>query len=164
MGNEASAGALRRTAAWKTVLRVGLIAGTLDIADNLIFNQLRGITPKMVFQFIASGLIGPRAFQAGGAPVALGVAIHFSIALTWTAVFYAASRKLAILLRRPVISGLMYGGLVYLIMNFLVLPLTRIPHVPKAMTLASRVNGVLALLFCIGLTIALLVRRSARRV
>jgi hypothetical protein len=28
---------------------------TLDIADNLIFNQLRGITPKMVFQYIATG-------------------------------------------------------------------------------------------------------------
>jgi hypothetical protein len=141
------------------ILQVGLIAGALDITDNLIFNQLRGITPKMVFQFIASGLIGMRAFDAGAASVALGVALHFSIALAWTAVYYAASRKLAILIRRPVASGLSYGAFVYLFMNLVVLPLSRIPHLSNAMTIASRINGVLAVLFCIGLTISLLVRR-----
>ncbi|HEX4200826.1 MAG TPA: hypothetical protein VHY59_04860 [Chthoniobacterales bacterium] len=39
------------------VLAIGLFAGTLDIADALIFNVLRGITPVMVLQYIASGLI-----------------------------------------------------------------------------------------------------------
>src|SRR5438132_14400165 len=98
------------------VLWIGLLAGTLDITENLIFNQLRGITPKMVFQYIASGLIGMKAFRDGLASVGLGVAIHYTIALIWTALFYAASRKLAILSRRPVLSGLVYGGAVYLFM------------------------------------------------
>jgi bacteriorhodopsin len=40
------------------VLAIGLFAGTLDIADALIFNVLRGITPVMVLQYIGSGLIG----------------------------------------------------------------------------------------------------------
>jgi hypothetical protein len=144
-----------------TILRVGLIAGTLDITDNLIFNQLRGITPGMVFHYIASGLIGMRAFEMGFAAIALGVAIHYAIALGWTAVFFAASRKFTILIRRPVISGLLYGITVYLIMNLAVLPLTRVPHAEKAMTLASRINGVLAVMLFIGLTISLLVRRSS---
>ncbi len=91
-----------------TILWIGLFAGTLDIADNLIFNQLRGITPKIVFQYIASGLIGMQAFRGGLPSVALGVAIHYTIALIWTGVFYAASRKLAILSRRPVLTGLDY--------------------------------------------------------
>ena len=145
-----------------TVLWIGLVAGTLDITYNLVFNQLRGITPKMVFQYIASGLIGMKAFQIGLASVALGVAIHYAIALTWTAVFYAASRRLAILIHRPVLSGLVYGGAVYLFMNFVVLPLTRVPHPRAAVTLASRINGVLALLLFIGLTISLLTRRYQR--
>jgi hypothetical protein len=143
-----------------TVLWIGLFAGTLDIADNLIFNQLRGITPKMVFQYIASGLIGMQASRGGGlSSVALGVAIHYSIALVWTALFYAASRKFAILSRRPVLSGLVYGGAIYLFMNFIVLPLSRVPHPRSTVTIASRVNGVLALLLFIGLPISLLVRR-----
>jgi hypothetical protein len=132
---------------------------TLDIADNLIFNQLRGITPKMVFQYIATGLIGMQAFRGGLASVALGVAIHYSIAVVWAAIFYAASRKFAILSRWPVLSGLVYGGVIYGFMNFIVLPFSGVPHTRSAVTIASRVNGVLALLFFIGLPISLLVRR-----
>jgi NADH:ubiquinone oxidoreductase subunit 6 (subunit J) len=142
-----------------TILWIGLFAGTLDIADNLIFNQVRGITPKMVFHYIASGLIGTQAFRSGVSSVALGVALHYTIALIWTGVFYAASRKFAILGRRPVVSGLVYGGAIYLFMNFIVLPLSGVPHPRSAVTIASRVNGVLALLFFIGLPISLLVRR-----
>lgn len=146
-----------------TVLRIGLIAGTLDISENLIFNAFRHITPKMVFQYIASGLTGSAAFHAGTASVALGVAIHFAIAIFWTALFGAASRRLPVLIRRPILCGLAYGALVYVVMNFLVLPLTHVPRSHAAMTLASRVSGILALLVCIGLTIALLVRREALR-
>ena len=40
------------------ILAIGLFAGTLDIADALIFNELRGITPTMVLQYIASGVLG----------------------------------------------------------------------------------------------------------
>lgn len=142
------------------MLRIGLIAGTLDIGENLIFNAFRHITPAMVFQYIASGLTGPWAFHAGAASIALGVAIHYTIAMVWTAVFFLASRRMTVLVRRPGVCGLAYGALVYAVMNFVVLPLTRVPRAHAAMTMASRVNGVLALLFCIGLTVAILTRRN----
>ena len=146
-----------------TIFWIGLVAGTLDIADNLVFNQLRGITPDRVFRYIASGLIGINAARSWPASVALGVAIHYSIALIWTVLFYGASRKLWILTRRPVFSGLVYGAFVYLVMNLIVLPLSRVPFRPAAMTLASRINGVLAILLFIGLTISLLVRKNLPR-
>ncbi len=152
--------ALRRSSVLAVIVKIGLIAGTLDITYNLIFNAFRGITPKMVFQYIASGLIGTRAVRGGIASVAFGVVLHYLIALIWTTVFYAASRRLTILWRRPVISGLVYGAAVYLFMNLVVLPLSAVPHVRSAMTMASRINGVLALLLCIGLTISLLMRRE----
>lgn len=48
------------------ILRTGLIASTLDITDSLIFNEFRGITPTMVFHYIASGLFGiDKALQGG---------------------------------------------------------------------------------------------------
>jgi len=140
---------------------IGLVAGTLDIAENIIFNHFRGVTMKMIFQYIASGLIGMKSFSLGAESLALGVVIHYAIAMTWTVVFYLLSRKLMILTRQAAISGIVYGGVVYVIMNFIVLPLTSVPHAPRAMTVASRVSGVLALLFCIGLTISLLVREYA---
>lgn len=146
-----------------SVVRIGLIAGTLDITENLVFNAFRHITPAMIFRYIASGLTGGWAFQAGMKAVALGVAIHYSIALFWTAVYYAASARVATLVRRQLVSGLIYGAAVYLTMNFCVLPLTRVPHARAAATMASRISGVLALLVCIGLTIAVLVQRERIR-
>lgn len=157
-----SAKHVRRSRAFWLVLWISFVAGTLDITENLIFNQLRGITPKIVFQYIAAGLIGTRSFQDGAASVALGVVLHYAIAFTWTVVFYLASRRYLILTRRPIVSGLLYGAAVYLFMNFIVLPLSRVPHPRSPITLASRINGVLALLLCIGLTISLLVRRNSR--
>jgi hypothetical protein len=156
------AGERARSAA-ASVLRIGLIAGTLDIGENIVFNAFRHITAWQIFQYIASGLTGRWAFHAGVASVALGIAIHYTIALTWTAIYFAASRRATALLRRPVVCGLAYGAVVYLVMNFVVLPLTRVPHSSAAVSVASRVSGVLALLFCIGLTIAVLVRRDTVR-
>lgn len=143
------------------VFWIGIVAGTLDISENIIFNAFRRITPYQIFQYIASGLIDGKSFAMGGASVALGVGIHYTIAMTWTVVFYFLSRKLIILTRQAAICGIVYGGVVYVIMNFVVLPMTRVPHARAAMSVASRVSGVLALLFCVGLTIALLVRRFA---
>lgn len=142
-----------------TVAWIGLVAGTLDISENIIFNAFRHITPWMIFQYIASGLVGGRSFTMGGASVALGVGIHYTIAMTWTVIFYLLSRRLAVLTRQATICGIVYGGVVYVIMNFVVLPMTRVPHARAAATVGSRVSGVLALLFCIGLAVALLVKR-----
>lgn len=145
----------------RTILWIGLVAGTLDITENIVFNAFRGITPWRIFQFIASGLIDGRSFQLGWASVGLGVVIHYAIALTWTAIFYVAATRFSVLSRWPVLSGLLYGMLVYAIMNFIVLPLSAVPPRPSAASIVVRVNAVLALMFCIGLPVALLVKKSA---
>jgi uncharacterized membrane protein YagU involved in acid resistance len=146
-----------------TIFWIGLAAGTLDITENLVFNAFRGITPWRVFQYIASGLIGVKSFQIGWASVLLGVAIHYAIALTWTAAFLIIASKFPAVTRCPVVSGLIYGALVYVVMNFIVLPLSGVPHPPAPISLASRINAVLALLFCIGLPISLLTRLVENR-
>ena len=104
------------------VLWIGLVAGTLDISENLVFNFLHGVTPWRVFQYIASGLIERHAFQIGWNSVILGVVLHYVIALIWTAIFYVAAIRSSFrfLTQRPVLSGLIYGGIVYLVMNFVV--------------------------------------------
>jgi hypothetical protein len=145
------------------VLRIGLIAGTLDITENIVFNAFRHITATQIFQYIASGLTGPWAFHAGAASVLLGIAIHYTIALFWTATYWAASRQTPDMVRRPVTFGIIYGGAVYVGMNFVILPLTRVPHSAAAATVASRISGVLALLFCFGVPIAWLLRRDRMR-
>ena len=144
------------------VLAIGLFAGTLDIADAFIFNVLRGITPVMVLQYIASGLIGAASFRGGLASAGLGLVLHYLMTLSWTAVFYIASRKLAILTRHPILSGLIYGDVIYLVMNFVVLPASSVPRPKSTTTIAAIVNGVLSLMLCIGLPVSVLTSRHLR--
>jgi uncharacterized membrane protein YagU involved in acid resistance len=139
----------------------GLIAGTLDICAACLTAWLRaGVTPIGVLQFVASGALGPAAFQGGMKSALIGLVLHYLIATIWTVVFYLASRKWLFLIERPVQFGLLYGIAVYLIMTFVVVPLSRIT--PRPATLTGRTIGILTIMFCIGLPIALIVRRFSR--
>jgi uncharacterized membrane protein YagU involved in acid resistance len=139
----------------------GLIAGTLDICAAFLTAWLRaGIGPVRLLQSIASGLLGAAAFEGGGKTAVLGLALHFLIATVATAVFYFASRRLLFLVERPVNFGLLYGVAVYLFMNFIVLPLSRVA--PRQPTLSGRIIGLLTIMFCVGLPIGLIVRRFSR--
>ena len=143
----------------KVIVVGGLISGTLDLTAAFVSAYLRsGTTPKMVCQFIASGAIGPPAFTGGYKTAVLGVAFHFLIATTAAAVFYLASRKLRFLLKWPVPTGLLYGVLVYLFMNFVVLPRSAITPARVPPTLSARAIQALIIMFCVGLPIALIVR------
>lgn len=145
----------------RPILCGGLIAGTLDITAACITAWLRrGIGPVRVLHSVASGLLGPAAFEGGAKTALLGLALHFLIATVATAVFYFASRRLLFLVERPINFGLLYGVAVYLFMNFVVLPLSRVTRGP--ITLSGTIIGLLIIMFCVGLPIALIVRRYSR--
>lgn len=136
----------------------GLIVGAMDITSAFIIARSRGSTPTRLLQFVASGLLGPRAFEGGLSSAALGLALHFVIAFTLVAVFYAARRRLPPIQQRAVISGLIYGLIVFSVMNLIVLPLSaaRPRH-----TLTGDLIQIAIHLFVIGLPTSLLLRRFA---
>lgn len=139
----------------------GLIAGTLDICAAFLTAWLRaGVSPIGVLQFVASGALGPAAFQGGIKAALIGLALHFLIATIWTVIFYLASRKWLFLIEKPIQFGLLYGIAVYLIMTFVVVPLSRVT--PRPATISGRTIGILTIMFCVGLPIALIVRRFSR--
>ncbi len=160
-----TAAAVQQTArksngAW-VVFWAGLIAGTLDLTGACVVSWLRAsVTPVRVFQSVASGVFGSASFGGGAKTAALGVVFHFIIATTAAAVYYLASRKLAFLINHTIIAGILYGVLVYLFMNFVVLPLSAVPMRPVA--LSGRIIGMLIIILCIGLPIAIIVRRLSK--
>ena len=140
----------------------GLIAGTLDITAACVYSWIRaGVTPMRVFQSVAAGLLGADSYTGGVKTAALGLALHYLIATTATAVFYFASRKLRFMIERPFIWGPVYGVLVYVFMNFVVLPLSKLP-MRGAPPLSSRLINLVIIMFCIGLPISLIVRRFSK--
>lgn len=145
----------------RVIFWAGLIAGTLDLTGACVVSWLRaGVTPVRVFQSVASGLYGIASFTGGAKTAALGVVLHFIIATTWGAVYYLASRQLRFLIDHPIIAGVIYGILVYLFMNFIVIPLSAVPKRP--VPLSGRIIGMSIIILCVGLPIAAIVRRFSK--
>src|SRR6478672_9135580 len=108
----------------RAIAITGLIVGAMDITSAFIIAISRGSTATRLLQFVASGLIGQKAFAGGLATAALGLGLQFVIAISVVAVFYLGSRRLAFLRRHPVVAGLIYGLIVFAVMNLIVLPLS----------------------------------------
>ncbi len=138
----------------------GLVVGVLDIMDAFIFFGLRGATPARILQAIAAGVLGrERAVAGGWQTAALGLLLHFFIATVIVAIFVFASRRWPWLLRAPVATGLAYGVVAWLVMNFIVVPLSAAGG--PNLRLPIVINGVLIHMFGVGLPAALFARAAA---
>jgi hypothetical protein len=146
----------------RPVLVGGLIAGAFDITYAIVFSGFRGVPATRILQSVASGLLGSKSFEGGWPTAALGLALHFLIALILAFIFYLASRRLPALARHPVVSGLGYGFAVYWTMNLVVLPLSAFPR-KVSFTPVVVVTGLLVHMLLIGLPIAFAVRRAGAR-
>jgi len=143
-------------AAVRTIAITGLIVGAMDITSAFLIAISRGSTATRLLQFVASGLIGQKAFEGGAATAALGLALHFVIAFSLVAIFYAASRRLDFLRRQAVASGLIYGLIVFGVMNLIVLPLSAAK--PRH-SLTGDLIQIGIHMFVIGLPTSLIIRR-----
>ena len=140
----------------------GVAAGILDICSAIGAWLPRGVPPVRILQSVASGVYGGDAYQGGWSTAIVGLGLHFLIALTAAAVFYAASRVLRFMTDRPVLAGFIYGELVYLFMNFVVIPLSAIGE-RAPLSLQSLITGPIGHLLFVGLPISLAVRHYAGR-
>lgn len=143
------------------VVAAGLAAGALDILAAFATSAAK---PAVVLKAIASGLLGRGAFRGGPGIAALGLGLHFTIALGWAAVYWLASRRVPFFRERPLVAGPAYGVFVYWFMQLVVLPLSAAPKFsPGPRTFSGSAKGMLIHIFCVGLPIALLIARSDRK-
>ena len=133
----------------------GLVAGTVDIGAAMLISGA-GLTT--ILQFIASGLIGKAAFDGGTATAVLGAALQEAMGLIIAAVFVSASLALPWLRRRWLAAGLAYGVMIYLVMNYVVMPLSAVGRVPTFSPEGLIKNGLAMLAF--GLIIAWFAQRG----
>jgi uncharacterized membrane protein YagU involved in acid resistance len=134
----------------------------MDITAAFITWAPRGVTPLRILQGIASALLGPRSFEGGPTTGALGAVIHFFIAFSAATVFYAASRKLPLLIHRPILFGILYGVAVYVVMYWIVLPLAHFQGAPR--NLFNSIVAIVTHIICVGLPISMVVSRSVQAV
>ena len=143
--------------AFKVIVLAGFVCGTVDLLVTSTLFKLKGGAYERLFQFIASGALGARAFTGGKATAAAGVLFHFFIAFSVAAIYYAACLQLNILLTHAFFSGIVYGAAVHLVMSLIVVPLSAAPK--RAFSLAAFLTQLVVHMFFVGLPIAYIVAR-----
>lgn len=150
---------LRRSPAYRVLARAGLLAGCLDLTAAFVEADLAGRSPISLLQGIAGGLLGISSFRGGAATAALGAFFHFLIATRAAAVFSFASRKLTLLIKHAIVSGLLYGVVVYIFMYYIVLPISAYHTKVALPRMAELTRDVAVHMFLVGLPISLVVRK-----
>lgn len=142
--------------AWPQVALGGLLIalGDAAFATTYWFSwNLTGVT--RMFQSIAVGVLGAASYDGGAAAAVLGALLHLAMATMFVAAYALVARRRPALLQRPLAHGIAYGALMYLIMNFVVMPLSRVGRAPSLehpqrlvwVVLAHLVFGVICVLF-----------------
>ncbi len=131
----------------------GLVAATLDISYAFWLGAIRGTAPLRVLQSVASGIQGPLAYQGGWTTGLVGLLLHYGIALVAAVVYASAASQLRWLRKHYLWAGSLFGVVVYVVMNFVVLPLSAVPfqivHTPRVL-----LQGFVSHALLVGLPIA----------
>jgi hypothetical protein len=144
------------------ILIGGGIAATLDIIYAIVRNGMSGATPLRVLQSVASGWLGNGAFESGVAGGMLGLGSHYAILFIAAAIYLAATRRVALMQKQPLLCGAIFGVLVYLFMNFVVMPLSAVPfHINY--TASKILEGFVFHAVLVGMPIAWAVKRWGSR-
>lgn len=142
------------------VLAGGSAAAALDIVFACLYWAIdSGVPASRILQSVAAGVLGDSSFDGGAVTAALGLVLHFLIVFAMAAAYYVAARHWTRLREQPFLQGGLYGLLLYAIMRYVVVPVSRANPAPDdrlwiALAIAAHV-------FLVGIPIALYASRAA---
>lgn len=146
----------------RAVLAGGLVAGTLDIVYACAFWAIKAnVPPTRILQSVAAGVLGKASFDGGIASAALGLGLHFAIALAMALAYLLMARHWPWLGLRPWHGGAVYGLALYVVMNFIVVPLSAAMPGPKDPLWIGL--SIVAHVVLVGVPIAYFTRRALVR-
>jgi hypothetical protein len=130
----------RRSTDARQIIGAAVVVAVLDalFAIVLYVVALRLTTVPRVFQSIAAGLLGKASYNGGAATVLLGVVCHLTVAFGWTLLFYLGLKRITTLrafvrsTAGAIIAGIAYGVVIWLLMDFVVLRVSRATPTPVA--------------------------------
>ena len=138
------------------ILLGGTIAATIDIGAACLIND-RSV--PFILHTIAGGILGSRTYAGGNATALLGLALQELMGVLIAAIYVGAARLLPLLARRWMTAGLLYGVVIFFVMNYLVVPLSAWKH--HAHFSASKFMLNMAAMLLFGVIVAYFARRRA---
>ena len=152
----ARTGSLQHSIYWLQVFWGGLLIALGDMSFAIAvwfgWNQTGFVR---VFQSIAVGVLGKASYDGGVPTAILGATLHLFMATVFVVIYTLVARRAPAILRKPFILGPAYGVVIYLVMNFVVMPLSRVAASPTFKhpdwivysVLAHMVFGLIAVIF-----------------
>jgi hypothetical protein len=138
------------------VLAGGLIAGSTDIGAACLIN---GKSVPFILHSIAGGLLAEQAYSGGTPTAILGALLQEAMGIVIAAVFVSATRVLPALRRYWIRAGLGYGVVIFLVMNYVVVPLSAWRRV-RHFSVGEFVGNLLAMLL-FGVIVAYFAKRQS---
>ncbi len=142
------------TSGLRAIFAGGLLAGTLDIGAAALINS---VSPVLIAHYIASGVLGKASFSMGAAAAYLGLVLQWAMSVVIAAIYWFVTSRLTRLRKTWWLGGLLAGVVIYLVMNFIVMPFSAAPVTLREVIAHFRLaKGAedLAAMFVFGLIIA----------
>jgi hypothetical protein len=149
-----------------SLLRLSVIGGWilgmlhLILQSWFVYSLLEKTPLITVLQFVASGAMGTAAFSGGPATALLGLILDFIMTTIMSGVFIVSATRIPLLRRHVIPGSLLYGFGAFMVMNFIVLPLSAAPELPAPPTWLL-IEMILEHVLLIGLPLGWLVRWNA---
>lgn len=145
----------------KVILLAWLLVGTLDILSAFVDYYIStGDNPLFILKYVASGALGEAAFAGGAGTMLLGLLFHYLFAFFFTVLFFWLYPRIGFLSRNKILTGIGYGIFVWIIMNLIVVQLSRAPHAPiKDMKAEKILKSALILIAMIGLPLSFIANK-----
>lgn len=110
------------------LVNAGLLVAFSDFVWAVVLTATNGRPPMSVWNGVASVAFGPTMLQAGLTGILVGLAMHVTVAFSWSALFLAVETNVATV-RRWVSTrdgmlavGLVYGPIIWTTMSCVVIP------------------------------------------
>ena len=142
----------------------GLIIGALHViiqAFGMFVLIVKAATFTVAMQYVASGLLGDAAYAGGFATALLGFILEFVLTTIIAGIFIFSASRISLLQKNVIVGSLLYGFGVFIVMNFVVLPLSHAQILPPPPTWFL-IEIILEHMLLIGLPLGILMQRNAR--
>jgi uncharacterized membrane protein len=150
----------RSSLLWTIVLGGTFIFIAQIIHQGIVVTLIQKTPFILIWQYIASGLLGDAAFAGDMATALLGLFFHLIISFVIAAVFILAADRIPLLRRHVIVGSLLYGFGVFTVMNMIVTPLSAAPSLP-APPLPWLIEAILEHILIVGLALGIIVQRNA---
>ncbi|MGH7081858.1 MAG: hypothetical protein ACREFV_05250 [Acetobacteraceae bacterium] len=138
------------------------MAGTLDIGAAALINR---VSPVLIAHYIASGVLGKASFSVGAPAAYLGLMLQWAMSVVIAAIYWFVTAQMPRLRERWWLGGLLAGVVIFVVMNFIVMPFSAAPvtlHEVIARLRLARGTENLVAMFVFGLIVACCARYLGR--